>query len=213
MRRFAMVMTVAALLVPGSLAQDTAPASAPATQPAAAEWPEPGTTAPDFALPNLLDENHAEVSLSGLLEDNEFAVVIWNSITCPYCVPYDDMLPGLATQYADHGVAFVGINSNVTEDPSDITAHLGDAGFNFPVLRDEGNAIADEYGASVTPEVYIVDSSMSLRYHGRINDSPRNPSAAQNHDLINALDALVAGEEPPVAVTNARGCTIKRVDM
>ena len=184
----------------------------PESAPAEAEWPAIGTAAPEFSLPNLLDENGAEVSLSGLLSDNDFVAVVWHSVTCPFCVPYDAVLPGMAAEYADQGVAFVGINSNVTESPEQIVEHLTEAGFNFPILRDEGNVVADEYGAERTPEVYVVDAQGALRYHGRINDSPRDPDAAQNHDLRNALDALIAGVEPPVTETIARGCTIKRVD-
>ncbi len=202
-----MTLALAGLLVlaPAAMAQQSADSASEM------EWPAIGSTAPNFELPNILDENNGTVSLSGTLDGKELAVVIWNSVTCPICVPYDAILPGISEAYADKGVAFIGINSNSTESDDQVAQHLTDAGFNFPVLRDAGNEVADRYGASVTPEVYIVDSDMRLRYHGRINDNPRDEAAAENHDLKNALEALVAGNEPPVTVTLARGCTIKRV--
>jgi peroxiredoxin len=200
-RTLALALVLAVAIAPLGLTQDEA------TQ---VEWPAIGATAPDFELPNILAEDGSPVSLSGSLEDNDFAVVIWNSVTCPMCVPYEAILPGLVAEWSGKSIAFIGVNSNVTESNDQVAAQLQEAGFNYPVLRDEGAAVADQYGATVTPEVYIIDSDMKLLYHGRINDNQRAPQDAESHDLINALQALTEGQAPPVAETVARGCTIKR---
>jgi peroxiredoxin len=106
-------------------------------------------------------------------------------------------------------VRFVGINSNVIEPVEEVAAHAKQNGFPFPVLKDEGNKIADHFDAQFTPEIFVLDAKGVLRYHGRIDDS-QNPANITSHDLRDALDALLAGKNPPRAETKAFGCTIKR---
>jgi peroxiredoxin len=82
-------------------------------------------------------------------------------------------------------------------------------GFNFPYLYDETQAIARAYGAQRTPEVFLFDKGGMLRYHGAIDDNCDAPNAVQAHYLRNALDAVLAGQAPPVTETSPVGCTIK----
>ncbi|MBN1476985.1 redoxin domain-containing protein [Candidatus Sumerlaeota bacterium] len=199
MIRTSLTLSLALLALPLAMAQDLPTLS-------------PGDQAPDFALPNILDPEGAVVSLADVLAESELAVVVWHSIECPWVRPYDEDLPAMAAECAEQGVAFIGINSNVTESDEDVAAFLGDFEMGaMPMLRDEGNTVADAYGALRTPEVFVVDSDQTIRFHGRIDD--RGRGEAQNHDLRNALSALLAGEEPAVTETIARGCTIKRVGM
>jgi peroxiredoxin len=199
MIRTSLVLALALLALPAAVAQDLPTLS-------------PGDQAPGFALPNILNDEGAAVSLTDVLAANELAVLVWHSVECPWVRPYDVDLPAMAAEYAGQGVAFIGINSNETESDGAVAAFLGDFEMgNMPMLRDEGNAIADAYGALRTPEVFVIDSAQAIRFHGRIDD--RGRGEAQSHDLRNALDALLAGEEPAVTETVARGCTIKRVDM
>ena len=64
------------------------------------------------------------------------------------------------------------------------------------------------YDAQRTPEVYVIDSTGKLRYHGRITEN--HEDASSSPDLKNALDALLAGRTVEKTVTKAFGCTIKR---
>ncbi len=70
--------------------------------------------------------------------------------------------------------------------------------------------VADRFGAEVTPESYVVDSSGIMRYHGQIDDS-RNEPHIKKRTLSVALDAMLAGKPVPAQETKAFGCTIKRV--
>jgi hypothetical protein len=81
--------------------------------------------------------------------------------------------------------------------------------FNFPYLLDETQATAKAYKALRTPEVFVFDQNRKLRYHGRVNDSPKNPSGVQEHTLDLVLSALTQGQEPPFTEASAIGCTIK----
>ena len=70
---------------------------------------------------------------------------------------------------------------------------------------------ADHLGASLTPEVFVVDSKHILRYAGRI-DSSRSPAEVTSHDLADAVDAVLEGREPKQNDTRAFGCAIVRAN-
>ncbi len=176
-----------------------------------AEKPEIGKRVPNFTLPNVNPREGLpkEVTLYDI-KDKKAIVIIYIATRCPVSLDYDERMANLAKEYADKGVLFLGINSNHIEPASEVAEHAQKKGFIFPVLKDEGNKVADMYDAKVTPEVFVVDSNFVLRYHGRIDDS-QNPNRVSQRDLKNALDAILAGKEPPVKETRAFGCTIKRV--
>jgi len=136
-------------------------------------------------------------------------VLMFIATQCPVSNAYNERMAALAKDYADKGVGFVGINSNRTEPIDEVAEHAKKHGFAFPVLKDDGNAKADFFGANVTPEVYVYDPGWKLRYHGRIDDDKSGRAIASN-DLRSALDAVVAGKDVPVAETKAFGCSIKR---
>jgi thiol-disulfide isomerase/thioredoxin len=120
-------------------------------------------------------------------------------------------------------VAFVAINPNSSEalrlDEQGFTdlddtfesmkLRAADKQFNYPFLDDgETETVSRQYGPVATPHVFIFDAERKLRFQGRIDDSERE-SLVKNRDTRNALDALLAGKEPPVTETMVFGCSIK----
>jgi pullulanase/glycogen debranching enzyme len=136
-------------------------------------------------------------------------VVIFLSALCPVSGSYEARLRALATAYAPKGVRFLAINASAEETVKEVADHAAEARFSFAMLKDEGNLIADRFGAQVTPEVYLLDAKSVLRYHGRVDDS-QNPARVKTPDLRKALDAVLAGKAPPRTATKAFGCTIDR---
>lgn len=164
---------------------------------------------PAFDLPGTDDKNH---SLSEFGDDLLVVVVSCNH--CPYVVAYEPRLVALANAYQPKGAAFVAVNANdATRYPDDgmspMKARARERGFPFPYLRDDSQAFVRALGARFTPEVYVFDRERKLRYHGRIDDNHRDESKVTSRDLARALDALLAGEDPPVAETTAFGCSVK----
>jgi len=170
-----------------------------------------GKKVPDFRLPNVLatSDKEREVHLYDI-KGKKAIVIIFIATRCPISNDYNERMVELAKTYTPKGVQFLGINSNHIEPTEEVIEHAKKHGFPFPVLKDEGNRVADLYQAKVTPEVFLIDSNFVLRYHGRIDDS-QNPARVTRRDLQEALDAILAGKEPPVTETRAFGCTIKRV--
>ena len=192
MRAFRATLTLVAVLCLASAA-------------ALAEAPAVGQAAPDFQLTTL---DGKPFSLASAAKENKAVVLMWISTQCPYSNAYNAQMKEMANAYASKGVLFVGINSNKTEDADKVIAHAKKNGHTFPILKDPSNKIADLYDAQRTPEVYVVDSTGKLRYHGRITEN--HEDAASSPDLKNALDALLAGKSVAKTVTKAFGCTIKR---
>jgi hypothetical protein len=111
-------------------------------------------------------------------------------------------------------VAVVGINSNETQNhPTDDFANMKlrakEKGIRYPYVRDESQEVALAYGALRTPHFYVFDRDRKLRYTGRLDDDPRSPGKETTHELHDALEALLAGKNPPAPLTNPIGCNVK----
>lgn len=157
----------------------------------------------------LKDYNGKEHSLADY-KDSKAIVVIFVATECPISNDYNSRMAELYESYKDKGVAFIGINSNKQESVPDIKEHAAKNNLQFPILKDEKNIIADKVGASVTPEVYLLNINFEILYHGRIDDS-RDQSSVESKDLSKALDEVLAGKKVSNNNTKAFGCTIKRI--
>ena len=164
-----------------------------------------GGPAPDFSLPGSDGATHS-LAQAGSAKGT---VLIFVSTRCPVSNAYNDRMAELASRYQPQGVRFLGVNSNKAEMPDEIASHAKDHKLSFPVLKDAGNKVADLYGASVTPEAFVIDPSGVLRYHGRIDNS-QDRGDVKSRDLAEALDALLAGKEIQPKEAKAFGCSIKR---
>lgn len=178
-----------------------------------------GSKAPDFNLPGVDGRNYS-------LKDFASAKVLAIVFTCNHCPTaqyYEERIQKLASDYKDKGVALVAISPN---DPKSVRldelgwTDLSDSfeemkirakhkGFTFPYLYDgDTETVSRAYGPVVTPHIFIFDAERKLRYVGRIDDSERE-QFVKVRDARNALDALLAGKEPPVTQTKVVGCSVK----
>ena len=163
--------------------------------------------AENFTLP---DYNGVKHSLTDY-KDAKAVVLMFIATRCPVSNGYNTRMVSLFNDYKNKNVVFIGINSNKQEDTAEIKQHAKDHGFEFTVLKDDKNVIADKFGASVTPEIFVLNPSLDILYHGRIDDSRREEDVT-SHDLRNALDEILAGKPVSVSTTKAFGCTIKKID-
>ncbi len=165
------------------------------------------TIVKDFTLKDAAGTPHTLYKLS---EENPATVVLFLATQCPIATDYAERIVALFKVYEKKNVQFIGINSNKQEKVDEIAKYNEKHGFEFPVLKDPENNIADYFGARRTPEVFLLDSECVLRYAGAIDNSPKEPT---KHYLQSALDLLIAGEAIPKESkkTRAVGCTIKRV--
>jgi peroxiredoxin len=157
----------------------------------------------------LQDYNGVTHSLTDY-KNSKAVVLMFIATQCPVSNSYNERTNDLYKDYVDRNVAFVAINSNKQESVEEIKQHAATHGFKFPVLKDSNNVIADKLGATVTPEIYVLNSNLEILYHGRIDNSSR-VERVTSKDLRNALDEILSSKPVTVGSTKAFGCTIKRV--
>jgi peroxiredoxin len=167
--------------------------------------PAIGSTIEDFKLHDADGKEHSLNSLKG----TKGTVMIFIATKCPVSNAYNDRMEKLAQDYKAKGINVIGINSNVTEPASEVKSHATDKHLTFAILKDDGNKIADRFGATRTPEVYVIDASNKLVYHGRIDNSQKVDGITAN-DLRDALEEVLAGKQVSKTGGAAFGCTIKR---
>lgn len=166
-----------------------------------------GVTLENFKLP---DTNGKEQSFNDLKGKNG-AIIVFLSIQCPVVRAYDERINKLAEEYKAKGVNFIGINSNFTESADEIKKHA-EKKYKFPVLLDKGNAIADKFNATATPEMFFFDAKNKLVYHGAVDNDRSGENVTVNYLRV-AMDENLAGKPVTKAETRAFGCSIKRAGM
>ena len=172
---------------------------------------EPGDIATQFELPNANPNGPEICSLSGLLTDVG-CIVVFTCNHCPYVVGSESRIEIIASRAREEGMGFVGINSNDPDNyPTDNWDHMVKRGTNmsYPYLHDSTQEVATSWGADRTPEFYLLDRNGIIKYRGRLDDSPKDPSLATTHELMDAIDALLLDEEPETPRTDSIGCSVK----
>jgi peroxiredoxin len=169
-----------------------------------------GAPAPDFDLPATDGNNYSLSELTG----GKALVVFFTCNHCPYVRGSDEDTRRIVEKYQRHGIEFVGINSNsVNTNEGDSFDAMVDRmrleRFPWIYLHDETQAVAKAYGALRTPHFFVFDTNGILVYTGRAIDKPRDYTQATEHDLENALDALLSGKPITTPLTNPIGCNVK----
>jgi hypothetical protein len=144
--------------------------------------------------------------------DREALVLIFGSNRCPTVKAYAERMTRLQHDYAGRGVQIVAINANdphlyPDEGFGQMVERAAEDGYTFPYLVDDGQRVARAYGAACTFHVFVLDRDRRLRYQGRFDDA-RLPGNVTTHDLRNALDDLLAGNQVRVTTTRPFGCSL-----
>jgi peroxiredoxin len=170
-----------------------------------------GGTIEDFSLMNTDD---LMVSLNDYKNVKGF-IIIFTCNTCPYSVANEDRIIALDRKYKKRGFPVIAINPNdpiavPNESFEKMKVRAQEKGFTFPYLLDTGQKVYPKFGATKTPEVYIVtQNDLKVQYIGAIDNSSRDASAVTEKYVENALDALLTGEKIEKTTTRAIGCSIK----
>lgn len=171
-----------------------------------------GDKAPNFNLPNAHDSvGESMMSIEQARRENGL-IVVFECNHCPYVIGSISRLEAMAKSSNEKGIGFVGINSNdPTVYPNDSFAHMQNRAtvMSYPYLHDEQQDIAHAYGAKRTPEFFLFDADLTLVYSGRMDDSPQDPTKAQTSELADAVESMLAGNAPQVAMTESIGCSVK----
>lgn len=168
-----------------------------------------GEEAPPLGLPDTDGTTHALPARG----EAPATVVIWTCNHCPYALAWHDRLVASARDYGQRGVRFFAVNSNDPERyPRDsleaMRERVAAEDWPFPYLHDASQDAARAWNAQTTPHLYVVDSEGRIRYEGAPDADHMEP----NLDAVwlrEALDAILAGNEPERPSTDPVGCSIK----
>jgi peroxiredoxin/mono/diheme cytochrome c family protein len=168
-----------------------------------------GESVADFRLPDYHGQQRALSELAG----PRGTVLVFLGVECPLAKLYAPRLAHLAAQYEARGVRFIALDSNRQDLPTEMGHYAQRHGLKFPFLKDLQNEIADRLGAQRTPEVFLLDHELRLRYRGRIDDQYQpgvQGARAKQEDLKQALEDLLADRPIRQPTTEAVGCLIGR---
>ena len=198
------------------------PAAEPAAKPPepAAKPPAPtaglvGNPAPDFTL---LDLDGKEVALGSFR--GKTVVLEWFNPQCPFVKKSHTKgsLVDTAKRHTEAGVVWLAINSGAPgkqgHDPAVNAEAVKTWGMSHPVLRDESGEVGRAYGATNTPNMFVIDPQGVVVYAGAIDNSPDGEGESpESGTLINYVDAalgdLAAGRPVATPTTKPYGCGVK----
>jgi peroxiredoxin len=168
-----------------------------------------GAQAPGFNLMGTDEQMH---SLSDV-EGEKGTMIIYTCNHCPYAIAYEDRLIALAKEYQPQGIGVAAISCNDADAYADdgfeaMQTRAKEKQLPYPYLFDASQAVALEYGPTVTPHIYLFDSTLTLVYRGRIDNSAKLEEVKER-DLNDALAALVNGNKIKVQETTEFGCSVK----
>jgi mono/diheme cytochrome c family protein len=159
----------------------------------------------------LLDQRGAGHELY-YLSDHEAVVIMIQGNGCPIARNAWQALRELRGAYAERGIAFLMLNSNLQDDRASILAEAREFDFDIPILVDESQLVGEALGVIRTAEVFVIDTDRwELVYRGPIDDRltyERQRAEATERYLADALDAVLADRPVEVAERDALGCLV-----
>jgi len=167
-----------------------------------------GDKAPDFSgIPAIESGEEKSVTLSDIKEP--VVVVVFLANHCPVVKAYDDRVIEFTKDYKDKGVKVVGVA--VSQQPQDklpaIKNYMKENKLNYVYGYDESQAIGKAYGATNTPQFFVLDKERKIRYTGAMDDSQREDKVTKTY-LRDAVDAVLKGDTVEVSETQPKGCGV-----
>jgi thioredoxin-related protein len=162
------------------------------------------------------DVNGRSLNLSQVAEQNGL-LVIFSCNTCPLVSMWEDRMKSIASTARLNGIGVIALNPNERtrdrgESLSDMKRRSTKQSYNFSYALDKDHKIADAFGATRTPEVFLFDGDMKLIYKGSIDDNGFRESAVEKRYLEDALQAISSGSAIKVKTSEPEGCSIKRIE-
>ncbi len=173
------------------------------------------TRVKDFTLQNTV--NNQPVSLSDF-SGAKGVVVIFTSNYCPYSKLYEDRIEALVKEYSNSSIKFILVNPNnpiSSKDDSveEMAKKAKERNYNFPYLADKNQQVQEMFGATKTPEVFVLKPGVgefTIVYSGALDDNPQVAEDVSKNYLRDALTALAGNRMPTVKNIRPTGCMIKK---
>lgn len=173
-----------------------------------------GSTLPlgDVQMEDISGRN---LSLNEVKGDNGL-LVIFSCNTCPWVIKWEDRYPVVQELATVNDIGIILLNPNEDyrdkgDGMEDMILHAEKAGYNHPYVLDKNHRLADAFGASRTPHVYLFNAEDKLVYVGAIDDNANSAADVEEFYVEDAIEQLSAGQAITRSSTKSIGCTIKRL--
>ena len=173
-----------------------------------------GSTLPlgDVQMEDISGRN---LSLNEVKGDNGL-LVIFSCNTCPWVIKWEDRYPLVQELATVNDIGIILLNPNEDyrdkgDGMEDMILHAEKAGYNLPYVLDKNHRVADAFGASRTPHVYLFNAEDKLVYVGAIDDNANSAADVEEFYVEDAIEQLSAGQAITRSSTKSIGCTIKRL--
>jgi hypothetical protein len=170
----------------------------------------------DMPKPDLKmkDISGREVSLKDAKRKNGL-LVMFSCNTCPWVIKNQSRTNEIAGYALSKEIGVILLNSNEAQRDDadsfeDMKKYAKNQGYTWPYVVDQNSVMADEFGASRTPECFLFNSNGKHVYHGAIDDNPGNAASVNRKHLKEAMDEMVAGKDITQKESRSMGCSIKR---
>jgi thioredoxin-related protein len=163
----------------------------------------------------LKDISGKEITLKDAIKKNGL-LVMFSCNTCPVVVRNQQRTKAICAFALQNDIGVVLLNSNEASRSDDdsydaMKTYAASQHYQWPYAVDKNSKLADAFGASRTPEVYLFDKSGKLVYKGAIDDNPQNPESVKRVHLKEAINELTQNKSITVKESRSLGCGIKRL--
>ncbi len=149
---------------------------------------------------------------SKTFKEKQVLVIAFMCNSCPYAVDYEERLNRLARKYSakDSPVAVIAVNVNLV--PADSLEKMKEQAkkkkFVFPYLFDASQKIGQNFGATRTPEFFVLNQDRKVVYMGAMDDATDASKVKRDYVSL-AIKAALKGKQPEISETIAIGCNVR----
>lgn len=167
-----------------------------------------GQSSHDLSAIKLKDLKNKSVSINS---GEKNTVILFLGTDCPITQKYISRIRDMVEEFKS-SAEFYGVFPTQFS-LQEIKAFKKEYKIEFTLLSDDKMQLAKYLKATVTPEVFLLDRSLHLRYQGAIDNwfyelGKSRLNTTENY-LMDALIALSKGEVPAIHKTEAIGCFIQ----
>jgi hypothetical protein len=143
-------------------------------------------------------------------------LIIFSCNTCPYVIKNQQRNNAIAEHALKNDLGEIIINSNEALRQSEdsyksMQIYAKQQKYNWHYTVDDNSVIADAYGATRTPEVFLLNATGNIMYKGAIDDNPSDAENVTRQHLKIAIDEMVNNKKIAVKESKSVGCSIKRL--
>ncbi|HTM54730.1 MAG TPA: redoxin domain-containing protein [Pirellulales bacterium] len=148
-------------------------------------------------------------------KNHQAVLLLFLNTECPVSNSYAPLMTRLAERYRGRGVGCYGVHCDPALTAAEAQQHASEYALKLPLVLDPEQSLAHAAGVRIAPTAIVASPTGKVLYRGRLDNrydtSGKRRDAATVHDLENALDAVLRGEQPAVAETEAFGCPLPKL--